>query len=228
MSFFPNIAPFVPKMTFGKGFVHDYIQLEKLQSLDRGEMLSFAFKILSEFREYGEKQYCNKAAVNYINRGMNLIGILYGKSLKTQVSQRVKALLSLPWTIGPLHGDFHSANLLKNGDNQPKIIDLDSFLLKGIQALDALNFIIDYEVSFSDNKWFEVLNNLLLNEYRCESISILQQFLEYDLNSLALLYVLNRLGYENSYYHLLSQSVYKEYAFIRNLTNQTKGERLSG
>jgi hypothetical protein len=224
---FPQLKPFLPKMIYNKGLIYEYVQLEKYQHLERDEMLPIAFKVLEVLRRYGKKQNCDSTMLSHINRGIRLIGILYGKKTSALISQNVTSLLARSWTIGPVHGDFHTANLLKNTENFPKIIDLDNFSDNGIQALDAFNFIIDYEVRHSNQKWYEILQNMLINKSYKPNVSIFQDFLDYDVDQIALLYCMNRLGYENSYYHLLSRSVYKEYLFIRELAEKMESESLS-
>ncbi len=212
---YPALTHLLPKISYNRYGVLEYIKVEKYFPLDEKEGINYAIRILAQLRAYGQKTNCASSQFKYIAQGLKLVGVLYGLPLKNKLERELNKTLAQPWTIGPIHGDFYLANILKDAENNPKMIDLDEFSAKGLQSLDAFNFMLDFYARENKTTWTQVLVKLLQSS-DAGVVHGLEDYLDYSLQEVALLYTLNRLGYENYHYHFLSNSVREEYMFVKN------------
>lgn len=198
---FPEIAFYLPPIEYSNRFLFHTIKMKRYLVPMGPQSLDYANKILNEFSKYAVKRECCITEFPHIVQGMKLAKILY-KSIDLET--KIKEIFSVPWEVGPVHGDFHMGNILINDHLSAFMIDLDNFNLKGIQALDAFTFWIDYKTKKTKMTWQDAIRSIIKTE-------------EKNIKSVAFLYVLNRLGYENFYYGFLSRSVEKEFRLIEEL-----------
>lgn len=203
---FPEIAAYLLSVEYSNKFSFCIMKMKRYHVPNGSKILDYANQILKTFARYAIKRKCDISEFPHIVQGLKLAKILYS-SIDLEI--KVKEIFSVPWRIGPVHGDFHGGNILIDDNDFPFIIDLDNFNLKGIQALDEFTVWIDYKIKDGKMTWQDVIRSTIKTE-------------EGDVKSIAFLYVLNRLGYENIYYGFLSRSVENEFRLIEELVGESK------
>jgi len=213
---YPLLNNIFPSVQLHHRFLFGYLKMDRYFCVDTPESILLAISALNVLRKYGKKEIQPLSFTKHIAHGIYLSHFLYGKACKKALLKQVLEILSLPWMLGPTHGDFHAGNLLKNTSEMPILIDLDAFSDKSIQALDAFTFLVDTIAKEKQQKWQSVVNQLVLCEVKEEKYSPFYSFFDYDLKRVALLYILNRLGYENTIYFFLSRSIQNEFSVLKN------------
>lgn len=211
---FPALAMYLPFMSYKNNFVFSSITMPRYQNFDYSEAsLVFAKQVLEQFSKYSVMRICSVEEFPHVLRGLKLAKILYpGLNLEKNMHD----IFSISWRIGLVHGDFHTKNILAH-NNAPIIIDLDHFNVAAMQVLDAFTFLVDFHVSKQKCSWQAAINTILHDKERENLYADWEVFFENDLRLIALLYALNRLGFDNAYYRFLSRSVAKEFAIIGDL-----------
>lgn len=212
-TYFPSLMPYVGVYKIHYHGVLCSLSMPTYIVPTQSEALKAGIEILQKLRTFSSKGRGEVREFPYLKHGLYLTKVLY-KNLELEC--KVRKALSLTWSIGLVHGDLHLGNVLID-DNHPIVIDLDNVSQTGIQALDAFTFWLDYKIKQTHLSWQEVLK-LVINDEMCEAGAFIKNNLfDNDVKSLALLYVLNRLGYENKHYRLLSRSVQREYSVLQEL-----------
>lgn len=202
---FPLIAQHLLPTENSQGLLLQWRKMDRYVVPQGEKSLECADQILQKFSHYAIKQKCSIAEFPHILHGLKLAKILYPS---LDVEAKVKVAFSVPWNIGPVHGDFHQGNILVDDKGFPFVIDLDNFNMKGIQALDHFTFWVGIQVQKRNMVWQEVIRNALKTDTYQGKHSI---------ELIAFLYLLNRLGLENIDYGFLSQSVAKEFRLLEEL-----------
>lgn len=218
---FPALFYYLPSIKFKRFFLLHSLKIQQYQSLRLDESLNCARQFLFECSSYSNMKVCSLDEFPNILHGVYLSKILY-KTLDFE--KTLLKVFSFSWKVGPVHGDFHMGNILVDQMGSPLIIDLDNFTTHGIQALDAFTFWVDYKCKQTNHSWQHIILSELSAGASEQEKSFKNTFFEHDLHYIALLYCLNRLGYENRYYRFLSRSVEREFRIISELINAIEKE----
>lgn len=211
------LSDVLPEIIFSHYFLLNFMKIKKYELVPYAESIKFGVEFLKLLRKYGEEKTFNISKYKNINRAISLCGILYGNTFEKKLKFCVENILSVPWMVGPVHGDFNLENMVFKKDEKPLIIDLENFTEEGLQALDAFNFLIDVKKKKSDQQWQDIVKELISSNLINELDRSFIDFLDHDLNQVAILYILNKLGYDNDYYDFLSKSIQSEFYFIKKL-----------
>ncbi len=80
--------------------------------------------------------------------------------------------------VGPMHGDFHSQNIMQTKNGHPVLIDLDRFLMSGSQVIDRIHFnITQYESR--QKYWVKLLIGLIGAKQKSKSNFSTNSYLAY-------------------------------------------------
>ena len=139
-----------------------------------------------------------------LQAGLKFIAHVYGDSVSMMIKQIVTSFLnSGEYRVGFAHGDFHSRNILADKHGKPKLIDLDCVRFQGVQDFDALYFVLEMEWSKSGMPWHETIVNYLKGDIPSSDGAAFKKFgIEYS-HSLAIAYIIDRMGQEYRKYALL-------------------------
>lgn len=132
-------------------------------SSDPVELFDASKSILSRFKQCGKERYINGLEeLEQISTGIQTIEALCDKrTTRICVDQMKELVNSGAFYIGPAHGDFHSNNILKDANGSYYPIDFDCLRTNGIQAFDAIYFMIEYFADINRITWYEQLVRFL-------------------------------------------------------------------
>ncbi|MCX6235980.1 MAG: hypothetical protein NTY07_00250 [Bacteroidia bacterium] len=202
---FPDISALVPQYNYKTLFFNKLrIMQTKILApiIDEKESLVTAKIVLIVFRKYGEIKLITIKDLYYVAEGLKIVKYLCNETAYDEINSHINQFLAEnKFYIGPAHGDFHSKNILKDGQNK-YVIDLDCFREKSLQEFDALYFVVQLISDKNIITWHRALCKLLVNDFKNEKFN---EFLNYfignkNLVSLSLLFFLDRIGQELKYY----------------------------
>jgi hypothetical protein len=130
--------------------------------------------------------------------GIEVIAELYGDSKSRAMRQHVESFLqSGDYHLGFAHGDFHSRNIMIDDRGAPRLVDLDCIRLNGIQELDALYFVLEWEWSRSGRPWHNTIVDFLRGTASGEHRAMLRAgFGVEESFGLVVTYLVDRVGQE--------------------------------
>lgn len=194
---FREIIPQNIDMLSENGFV--ILKLIKYEPLDRTEnAIEAAEYLLNAMRAKGEKR--DAYATQSIQRGLDFLKNYCPAETYKFFDTRLNLFRELKVLVGFTHGDFHSRNILKKGADKFLTIDLDRFNRQGIQALDAVYFIVDTQSRLKKSSWHEQLRYYHKNNWNVEHKykNIFNQYIDIDSKLLTYIFFLDRIGQEYS------------------------------
>lgn len=210
-----DLKSLLPQMCFTqRGFIQ-FVKLPLYREVPPSQGIDCAYYVLSTLRMHGVNKSVSLTDFPYLQKGMRLAKMLFKLE---NLEEKLTKMLSLGWHVGPAHGDFHRKNIMINSDEKPVMIDLDNFQSQGIQALDAFTFCVDSMANENALRWQDVIDKRLIET------SSLKAFFDNDTMSISILYVLNRLGYENAHYKFLSRSFVNEFSILKKLMEAQEGK----
>jgi hypothetical protein len=130
--------------------------------------------------------------------GIQIIAELYGVSTSDKIRHHVETFLaSGDYHLGFAHGDFHSRNIVLDNHGGARLIDLDCLRLNGIQELDALYFVLEWESSRSGRPWYATIVDVLQRTASRELQTMLSTGFGVQASfGLAATYLVDRIGQE--------------------------------
>jgi hypothetical protein len=164
-------------------------------------------------------------ATEDLQRGLNFLETNSSSQIFRLFSSKYDLFLKETIRNGLTHGDFHGRNMLKTNRNEYIMIDLDRLSLNGIQALDAVHFIIDTEVRRKKVPWQVQLLHYHIGCWAVEEEykRLFNTYVDIDRNLLTYIYFLDRTGKE--YTNESARSRYWFGNMVRFLSNFT-GENI--
>jgi hypothetical protein len=130
--------------------------------------------------------------------GIDILAELYDDSVIRTIRRRVEVFLATgDYHLGFAHGDFHSRNIVLDNSGTPRLVDLDCVRLNGIQELDALYFVLEWEWSRSGRPWHDTIVDMLRGAASKEQQAMLKTgFDVVGSFGLAVTYLVDRVGQE--------------------------------
>jgi len=130
--------------------------------------------------------------------GIELIAEVYDAPTSGTIRRHVEAFLaSGDYHLGFAHGDFHSRNIVLDDHGGARLVDLDCVRLNGIQELDALYFVLEWEWSRRGRPWYETIVDVLQGTTSRELITMLSASFGVQASfGLAATYLVDRIGQE--------------------------------
>lgn len=177
------------------------LEIAKLVNINiQEEKLSAIHFLFSEMRKDSYNGEVEKSF--YLKEGLKFIENNFIKKESEIFNEMAEKIMGHKAIMGPLHGDMHVRNIMKDEEGLYKVIDLDKFSAKGIQSLDSLHTIIDYESRENKISWFKQAILFYEDKKQMSDFSkeIYKNYVDFDLKKLMILYILDRIGketYEN-------------------------------
>lgn len=139
-------------------------------------------------------------------RGLEVLEGLYGEALAARVRARVEVFLAAgDYHLGFAHGDFHSRNLMLDRHGAPRLLDLDCIRLNGVQEIDALYFVLEWEWSRSGALWQQSVVPFLRDAPPAAHRALLEGFGVAPTPGLAAALLVDRIGQEETTFGILSR-----------------------
>jgi len=173
------------------------LRLKKYTSLiDQEKRIEAASYLLNQMRKKGREEYA--AETQSMKCGLRFIRQNCTPEIYDQYIKKLETFQKNKVITGLVHGDFHYRNMLKTEKEEYLVIDLDHITNRGIQALDAVHFIIDSQSRHRRVHWTKQLlyyhrkNWDVEDRYR----KIFSSYIDIDRRLIAYVYFLDRLGKE--------------------------------
>ena len=197
----------------------NYLILQKYIPISPSEYFD-AFKYVFLSMSFLDKQEkCSSKTLQNISFSMKLFEDNLQNSEFEILKNRLDSILQNPLSLGLCHGDLHSRNIMKDKNNQYKIIDLDCFKFCSVRDVDIVYYVS--ELLWLENKqnWKDNLLTLLNDENRFSNYFTLLQL---NLKDAIFIFFLERFGQDYFYYNEYSEFEFRkayEYLFIILNTN---------
>lgn len=192
---YPCLALILPNYQLVCGCLVTALVCERMAKVGAREALPLAMLVQKRLNEsilIGQLLKLNDCT--QIKEGLRCISGDFGLGVAGLMKASVENfLLNSRYTIGFVHGDFHSRNIMKDRFGNPKIIDLDCIRFNGIREFDALYFALEQVWSFSGEGWIESLSNCF-GGAGGDVVICLESFGVKWSNGLGIAFFLDRLG----------------------------------
>ena len=198
-----SISEFLPRYRFLSGFLYSALICENLKIIPAANVLPVAIDIYRKLNSICDPlQKLNISNDLYILEVLKCVEKVFGKATKLQFDEQVTKFLSNDkYSIGLVHGDFHSRNLMQDLSGLTKIIDLDCCRLLGVREFDALYFALEQKWSCDGSFWIDTLSDCL-NHSESDTEKCLSKFGVTFSKELALTFFLDRIGQEISLFNI--------------------------
>jgi hypothetical protein len=194
----------IPKVVSMKRFGFEVLITKRLEHLNDGSEVEIAAeKLLSALRSLGEQRIIGKNRLPGIMRGLEQVENNFGIELAGAYRLKLDLLLGKPLFSGPVHGDLHPGNILKDAAGNPQLIDWDCYEPEGIQALDALSLIVFTDSRRNNCTWCKQLTEYHRSNWNSVCFPrILDKFVDIEPPGIVLIFFLNQLGMDSRYFKL--------------------------
>ncbi|MAD95362.1 MAG: hypothetical protein CML33_07695 [Rhodobacteraceae bacterium] len=200
----PDLINIFPNYRFITILGLEVLISEKLNQIPFEEALSeavFLYRRLSDANIINSGQ-CELAECKQILAGICEIESRFDKDRANLLKASAERFLRRGrYTVGIVHGDFHSRNIMRDKSNACKLIDLDCVRLKGITEFDALYFALEQEWSTTGRLWIETLSSCFSTK-GCSVERTLACFAVDWSTDLGVSFFLDRIGQESLDYAL--------------------------
>ena len=202
LNLYPSLSNVLPNYKIREKVFIKYLSTDRYEEVDLQRSIDPAIQIFNLIRDC-HKSGMRLSALDSIEliTGLKIISNIYGDVVIQKIQLIIDDyLMNGKYHIGFAHGDFPSRNILIDEDLKPKIIDLDCVRFFGLQELDVLYYLIEYEWSKTGAMWYETIARYLDNNISTAEITILKYFgVDYD-HGLAVTYLVDRIGQESENY----------------------------
>jgi hypothetical protein len=195
-----KIIELILPVKYKKKYFFHILSSKILNNIDSIKNLEAATSILQKITTENKK-YINISDLPEVVSGIEIVNLIYGKQTTEKILNILQFALDKPYNIGPAHGDFHQENIMQDELGNIIMIDLDCYRKNGIQALDALYYIIEAESRKNGEFWFVELCKIYKSKERIEEYFLLPEAI--DINELLFICFLDRIGQERKYSKLL-------------------------
>jgi serine/threonine protein kinase len=131
-----DLAPLLVSSEFYSKRFFSCIAMPRYEVVGLEESIGYGIDLFNHMKErsaFGKSQLMGRAA-EHIELGLTIVSQVCSPKLFKYLKSVVEAYLaSKRYTVGVVHGDFHSRNILLESTGSPKLIDLDCLQLNGIQ-----------------------------------------------------------------------------------------------
>ncbi|MBY0518465.1 MAG: aminoglycoside phosphotransferase family protein [Bacteriovoracaceae bacterium] len=138
-----KLSKFIPRYNLESNFFCNILNVESLLPTDR--TFDAAKKIYDHFNALASYQTLSLEIIPYLKKEIHCAGMDF---FLNQIEK--KEML-----IGPIHGDFHLNNIMKNQSGELKIIDLDLSMKNWIRQFDLINVLVSEYILTQGVKWKE-------------------------------------------------------------------------
>ncbi len=196
----PGLLAIFPDIKFNSDGLVTYLTMSRYRSVGLQDSLAPASSAYRLMRSCSSAPGARLAVSDSqeLLTGIDMLAELYGGSTSSVIRRQVEAFLaSGDYHLGFAHGDFHSRNIMLDEHGAPKLVDLDCVRLNGIQELDALYFVLEWEWSKSGRPWHDTIVDMLRETASEEQQVMLRTgFGAEGSFGLAVTYLVDRIGQE--------------------------------
>jgi hypothetical protein len=179
------------------------LSMPRYKKISLDESIEKGLELYNKLHNYSTP---NESGINIqnssqMNCGLQIIKSLYSQAIYNNIQLVIeKYLKNNNYSVGFAHGDFHSRNILLDDFGNIRLIDLDCMRMIGIQNIDALYFVLEYEWSRTGALWYDTLAKLLNDTASDKTRERLSLFKLKDSVGLYLVYLVDRVGQEKVNY----------------------------
>lgn len=196
----PSLLAILPDIQFGSDGPVRYLTMPRYQPVGLQDSLVHALSAYQLMRSCSNARGARMAVSDSqdLLTGIDMLAELYGGSTSSTIRRQVEAFLaSGDYHLGFAHGDFHSRNIVLDDSGAPKLVDLDCVRLNGVQELDALYFVLEWEWSKSGRPWHDTIVDMLRETASEEQQGMLRTGFGLEGSfGLAVTYLVDRIGQE--------------------------------
>lgn len=193
----PQLRAVLPEIGFREATFLRYVTMARFRPLGPNESIPHASALYRVMRTCGARGSKPMEEFRELLDGVEVIGGLYGAGIAGLIRGHVETYLAAnDYHVGFAHGDFHSRNIMLDNHDTPRMIDLDCVRLAGIQELDAIYFVLEWEWSKSGTLWCQTLARFLKGQLAPDCSTLLETFGVKPAFLLCVTYLADRLGQE--------------------------------
>jgi hypothetical protein len=196
----PSLLAIFPNIQFNSDGLVSYLTMSRYHPVGLEDSLEHASSAYQLMRSCSNTHGLRMAVSDSpeLRTGFAMLAELYGDPTTRTIRRHVDAFLaSGDYHLGIAHGDFHSRNIVLDDLGAPRLVDLDCVRLNGIQELDALYFVLEWEWSRSGRPWHDTIVDMLRGTASEEQQAMLKTgFGVVGSFGLAMTYLVDRIGQE--------------------------------
>jgi hypothetical protein len=196
----PGLLAILPDMQLEGGAPVTYLTMSRYHPVGLVDSLGYASGAYRLMRSFGGAHGAQMAVSDSqeLLTGIDIIAELYDDPTSRTICRHVEAFLATgDYHLGFAHGDFHSRNIVLDDRGVARLVDLDCVRLNGVQELDALYFVLEWEWSRSGRPWHDTIVDMLRGTASKEQEAMLGNGFGVEGNSgLAVTYLVDRIGQE--------------------------------
>jgi len=200
MRSWPSLQAILPEIQFKSDRLVTYLAMPRYHPIGLEDSLAHASSAYQLMRRCSNAPGVRLAVSDSqeILTGIDVIAELYDAMSAGATRRHVEAYLaSGDYHLGFAHGDFHSRNIVLDDFGAPRLVDLDCIRLNGIQELDALYFVLEWEWSRSGRPWHDTIVDMLRGTTSEEQQAMLRTGFGVEASfGLAVTYLVDRVGQE--------------------------------
>lgn len=197
----PRLLAIFPEIQFESDGLVTYLTMPRYRPVGLEDSLQHASSTYQLMRSCSNARDMRMAASDSqeLSTGFDVIAELYDDPTARAIGRHVRSFLaSGVYHLGFAHGDFHSRNIVLDDRGAPRLVDLDCVRLNGIQELDALYFVLEWEWSKSGRPWHDTIVDMLRGTASEEQQAMLRTGFGVEGNfGLAVTYLVDRVGQES-------------------------------
>ena len=196
----PGLLAIFPDIQFNSDGLVKYLTMSRYHPVRLEESLPHASSAYQRMRSCGNGHGVRMAVSDSpeLLAGIAMLAELYDDPTARSIRRHVEAFLATGnYHLGFAHGDFHSRNIVLDELGAPRLVDLDCVRLNGIQELDALYFVLEWEWSRSGRAWHDTIVDMLRGTASKEQLAMLKTGFGVEGGfGLAVTYMIDRIGQE--------------------------------
>ena len=196
----PSLLAILPDMQLEGGAPVTYLTMSRYHPVGLVDSLEYASSAYQLTRSCSSSDGVRMAVSDSpeLLAGIDILAELYGGPMTRTIRRHVEVFLATgDYHLGFAHGDFHSRNIMLDDSGTPRLVDLDCVRLNGIQELDALYFVLEWEWSKSGRPWHDTIVDMLRGAASKEQQAMLKTgFGVAGSFGLAVTYLVDRVGQE--------------------------------
>jgi hypothetical protein len=196
----PDLLAIFPDIQFNSHGLVKYLTMSRYHPVGLEDSLAHASNTYLLMRNSGNGHGVRMAVSDSpeLLAGFAMLAELYDDSTARSIRRHVEAFLATgDYHLGFAHGDFHSRNIVLDELGAPRLVDLDCIRLNGIQELDALYFVLEWEWSRTGRPWHDTIVAMVRGTASEEQQTMLRTGFGVEVSSgLAVTYLVDRIGQE--------------------------------
>lgn len=197
----PQLATILPAIESNDGWIASYLSMNRYRPVGVEDGVRHAvliYELIQTCRASGSQSMAIEDSAELAS-GIEVVTSLYGNSTSEIIRKHVESYLgSGDYHLGFAHGDFHSRNIMLDELGAHKLVDLDCVRFKGIQELDALYFVLEWEWSRSGKLYYSTIVDFLRGTVSTQCQEVLGKFGVRSSFTFAVTYLIDRIGQETN------------------------------